>query len=53
LLELTKRAVPDLDEASIRKFIHFLVNGKKVIDADTIITKDDKVVVVPCFAGGK
>lgn len=53
LLELTKQAVPDLSEDSIRNFIHFLVNGKTVTDADTIVTKDDLVKVVPCFAGGK
>ena len=52
LLDLTKAAVPDLDEDSIRKFVHFIVNGKKVTDADTIVTKDDTVKVVPCFAGG-
>lgn len=53
LLELTKNAVPDLSEDSIRNFVHFLVNGKKVTDADTIVTKNDVVKVVPCFAGGK
>lgn len=52
LLELTKQAVPDLSEESIRNFVHFLVNGKKVTDADTIVNKDDVVKVVPCFAGG-
>jgi len=52
LLELTKRAVPDLSEDSIRNFVHFLVNGKKVTDADTIIHQGDDVKVVPCFAGG-
>jgi len=52
LLELTKNAVPNLSEESIRKFVNFVVNGKKVTDADTIVTKDDIVKVVPCFAGG-
>ena len=52
LLDLTKIAVPDLSEESIRKFVHFLVDGKKVTDADTLVTKDMEVRVVPCFAGG-
>jgi len=52
LLDLVKNAVPSLDEDSIRSFVHFIVNGKKVIDADMLINQDDVVKVVPCFAGG-
>lgn len=52
LLDLVKNAVPSLDEESIRKFVNFIVNGKKVTDADMLINQGDVVKVVPCFAGG-
>ena len=52
LLDLTKQAVPELSEESIRSFVHFLVNGVKVTDADVLVSRADNVKVVPCFAGG-
>lgn len=52
LLDLTKKAVPNLSEETIKKFIVFLVNGKKVDDVNTIVNQGDNVKVVPCFAGG-
>jgi len=52
LLELVQQAVPNLSEADIRQYVHFIVNGVKETDADVMITKDDQVNVIPCFAGG-
>lgn len=52
LLELVKKAVPDLDEESIKKYVSFVVDGKKVEDFETLVGKENKVTVIPLFAGG-
>jgi molybdopterin converting factor small subunit len=52
LLEVVQKAVPRLDEDSIKKFFGFIVNGKKVDDWSTKVSQDDKVEVLPIFAGG-
>lgn len=53
LLEIVKKAVPELAEESIKSYMSFLVNGKAVNDWATKVGKDDVVKVIPRFAGGQ
>ena len=52
LLDVVKKAVPQLSEDSIKKFFSFIVNGQRVDDWSFQVTPEDKVEVLPMFAGG-
>lgn len=53
LFEIVKEAVPDLDDASIRNFFSYKVNGEFVEDCDLVVSEDDEVQAIPEFAGGR
>lgn len=52
LRDLVKKAVPELSDDSIEKYINYNVNGVKVSDCDMLVSNDDIVMVIPRFAGG-
>ena len=52
LLDVVKKAVPQLSEDSIKNFFSFIVNGKVVEDCMFKVSPEDKVEVLPLFAGG-
>jgi len=52
LLDVVKKAVPQLSEDSIKKFFSFIVNGQRIDDWSYKVSPEDKVEVLPQFAGG-
>jgi molybdopterin converting factor small subunit len=52
LLEVVKKAVPQLSEDSIKRFFSFIVNGQRIDDWSYQVSPMDKVEVLPQFAGG-
>ena len=52
LLDVVKKAVPQLSEESIKGFFSFIVNGQRIDDWSHQVSPEDKVVVLPQFAGG-
>lgn len=52
LKDLVKKAVPELSDDSIEKYITYNVNGVKVTDWNMTVNENDIVKVLPRFAGG-
>lgn len=52
LLDVVKKAVPQLSEDSIKKFFSFIVNGQRIDDWSYKVSPEDTVEVLPQFAGG-
>jgi len=52
LLDIVKKAVPRLSEDSIKKFFAFIVDGKRIDDWSFKVSPQNKVEVLPMFAGG-
>ena len=52
LLDVVKKAVPQLSEESIKRFFSFVVNKQRVDDWSYKVSPTDNVEVVPQFAGG-
>ena len=52
LMDVVKQAVPELSEGSISQYFSFIVNGKRIDDANFVVSRNDNVKVLPKFAGG-